>query len=52
MKHDIFQLRKEGMFNKLTLRHNNSKFQNIFRIAIEQFDFMIDLIKEDVFKKL
>ena len=53
--HDMFGLRgEEGMYKKLIVNHmreDPKKFAEFFRISLEQFDFLVELIKDDMSKK-
>lgn len=52
--HPIFQRRREeGYFNILINRHllqDEKKFREFFRLNIGQFNYILDLIKEDIRK--
>ena len=46
--------RDEGAYEILVKRHfrgNNVKFIRYFRVSIEQFDIIVDLVKEEITKK-
>ncbi|MPC43534.1 hypothetical protein E2C01_037183 [Portunus trituberculatus] len=51
----MFELRnEEGMFQKLLTNHlheDYNKFAEIFCLSVEQFDFLVELIKDDISKK-
>ena len=53
--HIMFDLRKEeGIFNKLIVNHlreDPKKFLDFFRLSSDQFNFLIELIKEDLYKQ-
>lgn len=52
--HDMFKLRcEEGLFNKLIighLREDKKKFSEFLRISTEQFDLLVELIRDDLAK--
>ena len=52
--HVMFELRsEEGMYKKLIVNHlreDPKKFAEFFR-SLEQFDFLVELIKDDLSKK-
>ncbi|MPC56309.1 hypothetical protein E2C01_050262 [Portunus trituberculatus] len=54
--HLMFELRnEEGMFQKLItnhLREDHNKFAEFFRLSTEQFNFLVELIKDDLSKDL
>ena len=53
--HIMFDLRKEeGIFNKLIVNHlreDPKKFLDFFRLSSDQFNFLLALIKEDLYNK-
>lgn len=53
-KHPLFQARnEEGFFQSLItnhLREDDKKFSEFFRVSISQFDFILNLIKDDIQK--
>ena len=53
--HVMFELRsEEGMYSKLIVNHlreDPKKFAEFFRLSWEQFDFLVELIKDDLSKK-
>ena len=53
--HVMFELRnEEGMYKKLIVNHlreDLKKFAEFFRLSLEQFDFLVELIKDDMSKK-
>ena len=53
--HDIFHLRSEvGIFNKLIVQHlrdDPKKFAEFFRLSSDQFDFLVELVEDDLTKQ-
>lgn len=53
--HYIFNLRsEEGMYNKLIVQHlreDPKKFSEFFRLFSDQFDFLVELVKDDLSKQ-
>ena len=53
--HLMFELRnKEGIFQRLItnhLREDHNMFAEFFRLSVEQFDFLVELIKDDLSRK-
>lgn len=51
----LFELKsEEGLYQKLInnhLRKDHKKFSEFFRLSVEQFDFVLELIKHDIYKK-
>ena len=51
----MFRMRnEEGFYNKLIAQHllqDPTKFAEFFRISPNQFDFLVQLIKEDLSKQ-
>lgn len=54
-KHRLFELKhEEGLYQKLItthLREDNKKFSEFFRLSVEQFEFVLGLIKDDIYKE-
>ena len=53
--HYIFNLRsEEGMYNQLIVQHlreDPKKFSEFFRLSSDQFDFLVELVKDDLSKQ-
>ena len=53
--HVMFELRsQEGMHKKLIVNHlceDPKKFVEFFRLSLEQLDFLVELINDDMSKK-
>lgn len=53
--HRMFQLRnEEGLYRTLIITHlreDNKKFFEFFRLSVEQFDFVLELIRDDIYKE-
>lgn len=53
-KHRLFELKnEEGFFQNLVITHlreDSKKFTEYFRLSVEQFDFILGLIKQKLIK--